>query len=141
MAACESQVTAVLDALRGVNQLLMAKAAELRENPQWSEVTYELTFLGGALDIWGCVDAELDPIGGVAWHVNIRRDGEGWETQRDMTLNPNDHPDRSQRVVAELPLIRSASSPDLAATLPEAVGELLALAVPDADPDGTPQAS
>ena len=112
--------------------------------PGWSEVTSELTFLGAAtvatpvpsaVQVWGCVDGELDPVGGVAWQFNVRREGEGWEIERVVTLNPNSEPDRPQRVAAALPTIQFPSSSEMAAKLPEAVRELLALSLPTAGPE------
>ena len=131
-----------------MDQLLVAKAVNLRQVPEWSETTSDLTFLGAATEhtpvastVWGYVDAELATVGGVAWHVDVRRHGDGWEVERDMTINPNAQPDRPQYVATSLSTIQFDNSSDFAAGLPGAVRELLALTVPDIDSRTTRQAS
>jgi hypothetical protein len=120
--------------LRRVDQLLLVKASALRRQPAWSEVTCDLTFInapaGERTEVWGYVDGELDPLGGVCWHVRVRREEAGWLVERDMTLNADDTPDRSQVVAAALPVTTFAASAELATSLPSLVVELLDLPAP-----------
>jgi hypothetical protein len=131
---CDDVIESFLTLLRRVNQLLHVKAIALRQEPGWSEVTCELTFInapaGDRTEVWGYVDRELDPVGGVAWHVRIRRGEANWVVERDMTLNANDVPHRGQVVIAALAPSPFIAVADLVDALPPLVTELLDLPAP-----------
>ncbi|HEY7207054.1 MAG TPA: hypothetical protein VH416_02340 [Gaiellaceae bacterium] len=76
--------------------------------------------------ISGYVDAAIQGAHGVAWLIDLWREGSGWNVDREITLRPNEGED----VTHELEGVRCCDTRDLVRRLSDLVDELLAQPVP-----------
>jgi hypothetical protein len=124
----EETVSRLIVALGESRQLLARKLLDLHRLSEWSDITAELAPSGNGFA--GYVDGELAGVGGVAWSLDLVREGRGWIVERSLNLNRNTTD--FQETVTALPHMRYDSSPDLAEHLINLVRELLALPPPNA---------
>jgi hypothetical protein len=140
MSSSEQAVDELLAATYAVERALAERRGQLALEPGWSGVTFELRATQWRASIGpnaerrlgfsGYVDGEYRDLGGLAWIVDLIRDGEGWKVQRGLHLNRNttDY----QEKVSELPTALLSGSRELASAIPHLVEELFDISPPDA---------
>lgn len=133
-------MTDLVEAVHAAERRLAARRGQLMHEPGWSAVTSEFrvtewrTSEKASAERWvgfsGYVDGEYAGLGGLAWIVDLIRDGSEWRVERGLYLNRNttDHQERA----ADLPSARCRDSRDLASRLPDLLAELLDLPAPAA---------
>lgn len=146
----ETTASNLLIALAGVSRLLDFRAAALRKEPGWSEVTSEFSIEGPRRDsdsdlddlpdeirelrkrggdsvMSGYVDATPDGHHGAAWVFTVydERDS-GWSLRRDVTLYPLHDDD----IVHHLPELTFPNWHEFAESFPALIQELLDTPLP-----------
>ena len=137
----EQAVDDLLAAMLATERAFAARTVELSREPGWSGVTFEVAPSEWRSSekpdaqrwrgITGYVDGECANVGGVAWIVDVIRDGRRWKVERGLHLNRNTT--NYQEKVAELPSVVCGDSGELARKLPRLIQELLDVPPPDVE--------
>jgi hypothetical protein len=146
----DSSATALLSALAQVSRSLSERAAQLRAEPGWSEVTQDLEIVGPIPDeklppdvrealsdlrrqghmgivLNGYVDAKPADQHGAAWMFDVvDLSPTGWRVSRDVTLYPLEGDD----IIHRLDDVDFPNRVELATALPALIEELLATSLP-----------
>jgi hypothetical protein len=129
----EGIVTALVAALQDVSTALVHRAAELGQQPGWSDVSwaFETTrwTVPEALGFSGYVDGEREGVGAVNWTFDAMREGDGWTVDRDVHVNADNGPGYSELFV-KLPDVRCGDTDEFARQLPVLIAELLEVPSP-----------